>query len=198
MGSVTQQYELAELQIAQLQEELESTVSQIDVLSPLPERLNESHAKVQEYAEKIEQLSSDKSLAEIQIAQLQEELESTVSQIDVLSPMPERLNESQAKVQEYAEKIEGLTSDKSLAEMHVAQLQEELEATLVELTKQQTLTKQLTEQTKSSEGLAKDYNQLQSEKDAAESEIVRLQTESVQLAKQNSELESKCKSLTQQ
>ena len=198
LESVTQQYELAELQIAQLQEELESTVSQIDVLSPLPERLNESHAKVQEYAEKIEQLSSDKSLAEIQIAQLQEELESTVSQIDVLSPMPERLNESQAKVQEYAEKIEGLTSDKSLAEMHVAQLQEELEATLVELTKQQTLTKQLTEQTKSSEGLAKDYNQLQSEKDAAESEIVRLQTESVQLAKQNSELESKCKSLTQQ
>ena len=195
---LTSDKSLAEIQIAQLQEELESTVSQIDVLSPLPERLNESHAKVQEYAEKIEQLSSDKSLAEIQIAQLQEELESTVSQIDVLSPMPERLNESQAKVQEYAEKIEGLTSDKSLAEMHVAQLQEELEATLVELTKQQTLTKQLTEQTKSSERLVKDYNQLQSEKDAAESEIVRLQTESVQLAKQHSELESKCKSLTQQ
>jgi DNA repair exonuclease SbcCD ATPase subunit len=198
LESVTQQYELAELQIAQLQEELESTVSQIDVLSPLPERLKESQAMVQEYSEKIEQLTSDKSLAEIQIAQLQEELESTVSQIDVLSPLPERLNESQAKVQDYAEKIEQLTSDKSLAEMQVAQLQEELEATLVELTKQQTLTKQLTEQTKSSEGLITDYNQLQSEKDAAESEIVRLQTESVQLAKQNSELESKCKSLTQQ
>ena len=198
LESVTQQYELAELQIAQLQEELESTVSQIEVLSPLPERLNESQAKVQDYAEKIEQLTSDKSLAEIQIAQLQEELESTVSQIDVLSPLPERLNESQAKVQDYAEKIEQLTSDKTLAEMQVAQLQEELEATLVELTKQQTLTKQLTEQTKSSERLVKDYNQLQSEKDAAESEIVRLQTESVQLAKQHSELESKCKSLTQQ
>ena len=198
LESVTQQYELAELQIAQLQEELESTVSQIDVLSPLPERLKESQAMVQEYSEKIEQLTSDKSLAEIQIAQLQEELESTVSQIDVLSPLPERLNESQAKVQDYAEKIEQLTSDKTLAEMQVAQLQEELEATLVELTKQQTLTKQLTEQTKSSERLVKDYNQLQSEKDAAESEIVRLQTESVQLAKQHSELESKCKSLTQQ
>jgi len=198
LESVTQQYELAELQIAQLQEELESTVSQIEVLSPLPERLNESQAKVQDYAEKIEQLISDKSLAEIQIAQLQEELESTVSQIEVLSPLPERLNESQAKVQDYAEKIEGLSSDKTLAEMQVAQLQEELEATLVELTKQQTLTKQLTEQTKSSEGLITDYNQLQSEKNAAESEIVRLQTESVQLAKQNSELESKCKSLTQQ
>ena len=198
LESVTQQYELAELQIAQLQEELESTVSQIEVLSPLPERLNESQAKVQDYAEKIEQLISDKSLAEIQIAQLQEELESTVSQIEVLSPLPERLNESQAKVQDYAEKIEQLTSDKTLAEMQVAQLQEELEATLVELTKQQTLTKQLTEQTKSSERLVKDYNQLQSEKDAAESEIVRLQTESVQLAKQHSELESKCKSLTQQ
>ena len=137
-------------------------------------------------------------MAELQIAQLQEELESTVSQIEVLSPLPERLNESQAKVQDYAEKIEQLTSDKTLAEMQVAQLQEELEATLVELTKQQTLTKQLTEQTKSSERLVKDYNQLQSEKDAAESEIVRLQTESVQLAKQHSELESKCKSLTQQ
>tara|TARA_Y100001970_G_scaffold111881_1_gene139614 strand:- start:10997 stop:15154 length:4158 start_codon:yes stop_codon:yes gene_type:complete len=198
LESVTQQYELAELQIAQLQEELESTVSQIEVLSPLPERLNESQAKVQDYAEKIEQLTSDKSLAGIQIAQLQEELESTVSQIEVLSPLPERLNESQAKVQDYAEKIEQLTSDKTLAEMQVAQLQEELEATLVELTKQQTLTKQLTEQTKSSERLVKDYNQLQSEKDAAESEIVRLQTESVQLAKQHSELESKCKSLTQQ
>ena len=198
LESVTQQYELAELQIAQLQEELESTVSQIEVLSPLPERLNESQAKVQDYAAKIEQLTSDKSLAEIQIAQLQEELESTVSQIEVLSPLPERLNESQAKVQDYAEKIEQLTSDKTLAEMQVAQLQEELEATLVELTKQQTLTKQLTEQTKSSERLVKDYNQLQSEKDAAESEIVRLQTESVQLAKQHSELESKCKSLTQQ
>merc|ERR1712000_244249 len=105
-----------------------------------------SQAMVQEYSEKIEQLTSDKSPAEIQIAQLQEELESTVSQIDVLSPLPERLNESQAKVQDYAEKIEQLTSDKSLAEMQVAQLQEELEATLVELTKQQTLTKQLTEQ----------------------------------------------------
>merc|ERR1712169_66263 len=88
LESVTQQYELAELQIAQLQEELESTVSQIEVLSPLPERLNESQAKVQDYAEKVEQLTSDKSLAGIQIAQLQEELESTVSQIEVLSPLP--------------------------------------------------------------------------------------------------------------
>lgn len=198
LESVTQQYELAELQIAQLQEELESTFSQIDVLSPMPERLNESQAKVQEYAEKIEQLSSDKSLAEIQIAQLQEELESTVDKMNRLKALPDKLEEAKSTIQQLEAKIEGLSSDNTLAEMQVAQLQEELEATLGELSKQQALAKQFNEQTKISERVVKENNQLQSEKDAAESEIVRLQTESVQLAKQNSELESKCKSLTQQ
>merc|ERR1712224_849499 len=98
----------------------------------------------------------------------------------------------------YQLKFQGLSSDKALAEMQVAQLQEELEATLIELTKQQSLAKQFTEQTKSSERVVKENNQLQSDKNALESEIVRLQKEGELLVKQNTELENKCRSLTQQ
>ena len=196
--AVTQQLEQANSDNKQAVQDKKAIEEQYQSASEKFEEANKRLAELEQLPAKLESVTQQYELAELQIAQLQEELESTVSQIEVLSPLPERLNESQAKVQDYAEKIEQLTSDKTLAEMQVAQLQEELEATLVELTKQQTLTKQLTEQTKSSERLVKDYNQLQSEKDAAESEIVRLQTESVQLAKQHSELESKCKSLTQQ
>ena len=159
---------------------------------------NKRLAELESLPAKLTSLSQEYELAELQIAQLQEELESTVTQLKGLKPLPKKLDEAQAAIQEYQVKYQDISSDKALAEMQVAQLQEELEATLIELTKQQAFTKQLTEQTNSSQYVVKENNQLKSEKHAAESEIVRLQKESEQLVKQNTELENKCKSLTQQ
>jgi hypothetical protein len=198
LTSLSQEYELAELQIAQLQEELESTVAQLNGVKALPEKLEEAQATIQQYEVRIEGLSSENTLAEMQVAQLQEELESTVDKMNRLKALPDKLEEAQSTIQQLEAKIEGLSSDNTLAEMQVAQLQEELEVTLIELTKQQTMAKQLTEQTKSSQSVVKENNQLQSDKNALESEIVRLQKESELLVKQNTELENKCKSLTQQ
>ncbi|WP_273346675.1 hypothetical protein [Alteromonas australica] len=165
------------------------------------EKLSEANKRIAEldhFPAKLTSLSQEYELAGLQIAQLQEELESTVVKISVLSPLPEKLSKAQATIQKYEVKVEELSSENTLSEIQVAQLQEELEVTLVELSKQQTLAKRLNEQTKISEKLDKGNNQLQSEKNAVESEIVRLQKESEQLVKKNTELEYKCKSLTQQ
>jgi len=198
LTSLSQEYELAELQIAQLQEELESTVAQLNGVKALPEKLEEAQATIQQYEVRIEGLSSENTLAEMQVAQLQEELESTVDKMNRLKALPDKLEEAQSTIQQLEAKIEGLSSDNTLAEMQVAQLQEELEVTLIELTRQQSLAEQLSEQAKSLERVGKENNQLQSDKNALESEIVRLQNESEQLVKQKTELENKCKSLTQQ
>lgn len=198
LESLQKQLEQANSDNKQAVQDKKAIEEQYQSASEKLEEANKRLAELEQLPAKLESVTQQYELAELQIAQLQEELESTVSQIDVLSPLPERLNESQAMVQEYAEKIEGLTSENTLAEMQVAQLQEELEVTLIELTKQQTLAKQLTEQTKSSQSVVKENNQLKTEKDAAESEIAELQTEREKLAKQNTGLEKKCKSLTQQ
>lgn len=165
------------------------------------QKLGEANKRLAElvlFQAKLESVIQQYELAELQIAQLQEELESTVIKMNGLSELPEKLEQAQATIQQYEVKIEELSSGKTLTEAQVAQLQEELEATLIELTKEKTLAKQLAEQTKNSERVVKDFNQLQSDKNAVESEIVRLQTESEQLIKHNSELENTCKSLTQQ
>ena len=198
LTSLSQEYELAELQIAQLQEELESTVAQLNGVKALPEKLEEAQATIQQYEVRIEGLSSENTLADMQFAQLHEELESTVDKMNRLKALPDKLEEAQSTIQQLEAKIEGLSSDNTLAEMQVAQLQEELEVTLIELTRQQSLAEQLSEQAKSLERVGKENNQLQSDKNALESEIVRLQNESEQLVKQKTELENKCKSLTQQ
>ena len=125
LESVTQQYELAELQIAQLQEELESTVSQIEVLSPLPERLNESQAKVQDYAEKIEQLTSDKTLAEMQVAQLQEELEATLVELTKQQTLTKQLTEQTKSSERLVKDYNQLQSEKDAAESEIVRLQTE-------------------------------------------------------------------------
>ena len=192
------QLEQANAECKQAVQDKKAIEDQYQSASETLKNANKRLAELEQLPAKLESVSQQYELAELQIAQLQEELESTVIQLNGLTELPEKLEQAQATIQQYEVKIEELSSDKTLAEMQVVQLQEELEATLIELTEEKKLAKQLTEQTKISERTVKDYNQLQSDKDAVESEIVRLQTEREQLIKHNSELENTCKSLTQQ
>ena len=196
--AATKQLEQTNSENKQLSQDKIAIEEQYHNVSGKLKEANKRLAELESLPAKLTSLSQEYELAELQIAQLQEELESTVAQLKGLKPLPEKLEDAQAAIQEYQLKFQGLSSDKALAEMQVAQLQEELEATLIELTKQQSLAKQFTEQTKSSERVVKENNQLQSDKNALESEIVRLQKEGELLVKQNTELENKCKSLTQQ
>lgn len=196
--AVTQQLEQANSDNKQAVQDIKAIEEQYHSASETLENANKRLAELEKLPVKLESVSQQYELAELQIAQLQEELESTVIKLNELTELPEKLEQAQATIQQYEVKIEELSSDKTLAEMQLVQLQEELEATLIELTKERTLAKQLTEQTKNLEKVTKDYNQLQSDKVAVESEMVRLQTESERLVKLNLELENKCKSLTQQ
>ena len=79
-AGVTQELQLANLQVAQLQEELEATFSELQEARATEVLYEETQPKLTAITQQVEQLIQDKELSELQISQLQEELELITAQ----------------------------------------------------------------------------------------------------------------------
>ncbi|MEG3766262.1 hypothetical protein [Alteromonas sp. 14N.309.X.WAT.G.H12] len=127
LAKVNEQYELAMHQIAQLQEELETTVAELNELKPLPAKVEELSDALQQEKQHAEALGAESELADLQIAQLQEELETTVAELNQLKPLPAKVEELTHALQQEKLHAEDAEAKHKLAELQISQLQEELE-----------------------------------------------------------------------
>lgn len=74
-SGATQELQLANLQVAQLQEELEATFSELQKARTTAVLYEETQSKMTAITQQVEQLIQEQELSELQISQLQEELE---------------------------------------------------------------------------------------------------------------------------
>ena len=128
----SQEFELATIQVAQLQEELESTFAELQRARAAEALHEETRSKLSTVTQQIEQLVQDKELAELQISQLQEELESTFAELQQARATEALHEETRSKLSAVTQQIEQLVQDNKLAELKISQLQEELKLITVE------------------------------------------------------------------
>ena len=128
----SQEFELATIQVTQLQEELERTFAELQRARAAEALHEETRSKLSTVTQQIEQLVQDKELAELQISQLQEELESTFAELQQARATEALHEETRSKLSAVTQQIEQLVQDNKLAELKISQLQEELKLITVE------------------------------------------------------------------
>ena len=92
----------------------------------------ETRSKLSAVTQQIEQLIQDKELAELQVSQLQEELESTFAELQQARATEALHEEARSKLSAVTQQIEQLVQDKKLAELKISQLHEELKLITVQ------------------------------------------------------------------
>ena len=92
----------------------------------------ETRSKLSAVTQQIEQLIQDKELAELQVSQLQEELESAFAELQQARVTEALHEEARSKLSAVTQQIEQLVQDKKLAELKISQLHEELKLITVQ------------------------------------------------------------------
>jgi chromosome segregation ATPase len=128
----SQEFELATIQVGQLQEELESTFAELQRARTAEALHEETRSKLAAVTQQVEQLIQDKELADLQISQLQEELESAFAELQQARATEALHEETRSKFSAVTQQIEQLVQDKKLAEQKTSQLQEELKLITVQ------------------------------------------------------------------
>ena len=193
----SQEFELAKIQVDQLQEELESTFAELQQARTAEVLHEEARSKLSAVTQQIEQLIQDKELAELQVSQLQEELklitvqkadleaasslnENVIAekskQIDVLTQKNEELTVQSSSLKQ---QVEAATKRKGLEEQAlVNELQAQLEQQLKKTQLLENNNARLQEQLKQSEaGMSQNNEFQQAELELASLQISQLQEE---------------------
>ena len=133
LATESEDAQLTQLQVAQLQEELELATSKANKLEQSEANAKASSEKAAVLEKQLATANSEVQLTQLQIAQLQEELELTFAKASKLEQAEAKTKASAEQVVVLEKQLATCSEEATLFQLQIAQLQEELESTFAQL-----------------------------------------------------------------